>query len=205
MLLILILPLKNTSPIILTKWAFIFIIFSPPFLLCYMKQTNEIVIMVSTDVCFSVGPIQPLYNLKVIDLHHSRDLVKTPDFSRIPNLEQLNLEECTKLVHIHPSIGILRKLVYLNLKKCTSLTSLPNNIFGVSSLKVVNLNGCSKLFHSELLNKARQYDTSDFAIQCQSTSSIFKRLKLMLPFHFFNSRRHNDIVGSLMPSLARFY
>ena len=123
-------------------------------------------------------------NLKIMSLCYSENLVKTPDFRGTPNLERLDLEGCTKLAHIHPSIEHLRKLVYLNLRSCTSLMSHAKSIFGVSSLQVLDLNGCSKLFHSQLLENAR-HDKSDTAIQCQSTSSI-----------------NNDIVGSvMMPSL----
>ena len=59
----------------------------------------------------------------------------------------------------------------------------------------------AQLFHSQLLENAR-HDISDTNIQCQSTSSIFRKLNFMLPFHFFNSTRHND---SVMPSLVGFY
>ena len=84
-----------------------------------------------------------MYNLKIMDLRYSRNLVKTPDFSGTPNLEQLDLAECTNLVHIHPSTGLLRKLVNLHLTNCRSLISLPRSIFGVRSLEVLDLDGCS--------------------------------------------------------------
>ncbi|KAL4357088.1 hypothetical protein HN51_028431 [Arachis hypogaea] len=90
--------------------------------------------------------IKCLYNLKSVDLHGSQNLIKIPDFSKAPNLEMLNLEGCTKLVHIHPSVRFLEKLSYLNLKNCTSLVSIPNRILSISSLQVVNLAGCSKLW-----------------------------------------------------------
>jgi hypothetical protein len=36
-----------------------------------------------------------------------------PDFGDIPNLEELNLNGCIKVVQIDPSIGVLRKLYFL--------------------------------------------------------------------------------------------
>ena len=68
-----------------------------------------------------------------------------PDFSRIPNLERLDLEGCSGLLQLDQSISILPKLKVLNLKKCINLVSIPNSLFGLSSLKFLNLAGCSKL------------------------------------------------------------
>jgi len=71
-----------------------------------------------------------------------------PDFGEMPNLEELNLKDCIKLVQIDPSIGVLRKLVFLKLKDCKNLVSIPNNILGLSSLKYLNFSGCSKVFNN---------------------------------------------------------
>ncbi|KAK7247071.1 hypothetical protein RIF29_41947 [Crotalaria pallida] len=154
------------------------------------------------------GP-KTLHFLRVIDLRQSKYLIKTPDFTGMPNLEKLNLEGCTKLVKIHSSIGLSRKLVLLNLENCTSLKNLPESIFSLSSLEILNLYGCSKLFNNQLLQKGHRSEhltklgISEATIQCQSTSSVHK--KLMLPFHFFNSRRNKDSGGFLLlPSLPSF-
>ncbi|KAH7521160.1 hypothetical protein FEM48_Zijuj07G0003700 [Ziziphus jujuba var. spinosa] len=62
-------------------------------------------------------------NLKFMKLSHSQNLIKTPNFIGVPNLETLVLEGCRNLVEVHPSIGFLEKLRLLNLKDCSSLTS----------------------------------------------------------------------------------
>ncbi|CAI8617353.1 unnamed protein product [Vicia faba] len=62
-----------------------------------------------------------LPNLTHIDLSHSKNLIKMPNFKEIPNLESLALEGCIKLVKIDPSIGTLRRLSRLDLKNCTNL------------------------------------------------------------------------------------
>ncbi|KAF3440403.1 hypothetical protein FNV43_RR18687 [Rhamnella rubrinervis] len=80
-------------------------------------------------------------NLKFIKLGHSRNLIETPDFTGVPNLEGLDLEGCTNLVEVHPSIGILKRLRPVNLKDCFSLRSFPNTI----STESLDLSGCSKL------------------------------------------------------------
>ncbi|KAH9781758.1 ADP-ribosyl cyclase/cyclic ADP-ribose hydrolase [Citrus sinensis] len=88
--------------------------------------------------------IKPLNMLRVLELSHSENLIKTPDFTKVPNLEVLDLEGCTRLREIHQSLLRHNKLILLNLKGCTSLTTLPGEIF-MESLKTLVLSGCSKL------------------------------------------------------------
>ncbi|KAF7822881.1 TMV resistance protein N [Senna tora] len=80
-----------------------------------------------------------------MNLHDSKDLLKMPDFKGLPNLERLDLEGCTGLSQLDPSIAILTKLKFLNLRNCTSLISIPNILFDQSSIETLNLAGCSKL------------------------------------------------------------
>ncbi|KAH9725743.1 ADP-ribosyl cyclase/cyclic ADP-ribose hydrolase [Citrus sinensis] len=65
-------------------------------------------------------------------------------FTKVPNLEVLDLEGCKRLREIHQSLLRHNKLILLNLKGCTSLTTLPGEIF-MESLKTLVLSGCSKL------------------------------------------------------------
>ncbi|XVE50326.1 hypothetical protein DITRI_Ditri01bG0153100 [Diplodiscus trichospermus] len=61
-----------------------------------------------------------------------------------PNLESLILEGCTRIIDVHPSIGVLRRLKLLNLRGCRSLRSLPTKI-GMKSLEILVVSGCSNL------------------------------------------------------------
>jgi len=88
--------------------------------------------------------------LKVLNLNHSQYLKETPDFSRLPSLEQLILKDCPRLRQLHQSIGCLRYLTLLNLKDCTSLSNLPSEIYMLKSLKTLILCGCPKV---DLLEK----------------------------------------------------
>ncbi|KAL3499750.1 hypothetical protein ACH5RR_038843 [Cinchona calisaya] len=88
--------------------------------------------------------IKFLEKLKFIDLSHSKKLIRTPDFTGIPNLERLILEDCSSLVEIHPSAGHLKRLQLLNLRSCTNLRSLPKQII-LEKLEVMILSGCSKV------------------------------------------------------------
>ncbi|KAH9725671.1 ADP-ribosyl cyclase/cyclic ADP-ribose hydrolase [Citrus sinensis] len=87
---------------------------------------------------------KPLNMLRLMKLSHSENLIKTPDFTKVPNLEELDLEGCTRLREIHQSLLRHNKLILLNLKGCTSLTTLPGEIF-MKSLKTLVLSGCLKL------------------------------------------------------------
>lgn len=82
--------------------------------------------------------------MKFIKLSHSQNLIKTPDFTGVPNLESLVLEGCTNLVEVHPSIGILKRLRLMNLKDCLSIRGFPSTI-STESLEICILSGCSKL------------------------------------------------------------
>ncbi|XP_031104452.1 TMV resistance protein N-like [Ipomoea triloba] len=85
-----------------------------------------------------------LDNLKFMNLSHSQKLIRTPDFTGMPNLETLILEECTSLVEIHASVGFLKNLVSLNLKDCVNLKRLPESIH-LEKLEIMILSGCFKL------------------------------------------------------------
>lgn len=85
-----------------------------------------------------------LQKLRFIDLSHSKDLIRSPDFSMLPNLEELVLEGCTELVEVHPSMGQHKKLVTMNLRNCKNLKVLPHRL-EMDSLEKLLLTGCSKV------------------------------------------------------------
>ncbi|GJU07245.1 NB-ARC domains-containing protein [Tanacetum coccineum] len=82
---------------------------------------------------FSYSHIQHLWTapkclrrLKVMKLRYCCNLTTTPDFSEITNLEELDLEGFVNLVSVHPSIGMLKRLVMLNLTDCKRLQKFSN-------------------------------------------------------------------------------
>ncbi|XP_044470285.1 disease resistance-like protein DSC1 [Mangifera indica] len=87
---------------------------------------------------------QVLVNLKYIDLSHSTYLHRIPDLLLMPNLESLNLKDCTILLDSFLSIQNLHKLVILNLQGCKSLKNLSISD-NCQSLREVNLSNCSNL------------------------------------------------------------
>ncbi|PWA37350.1 NB-ARC domains-containing protein [Artemisia annua] len=82
--------------------------------------------------------------LKVMKLRYCLNLISTPDFTEIRNLEELNLEGCVNLVEVHPSIGMLKRLVVLNMRNCKRFESFPLKV-EMDSLQVLSLSGCLKL------------------------------------------------------------
>ncbi|KAL6311215.1 hypothetical protein AAG906_000371 [Vitis piasezkii] len=80
--------------------------------------------------------------LTVLDLSHSRNLVKISNFSTMPKLEKLILEGCTSLLEIDSSIGDLNKLIFLNLNGCKNLDSLPSSFCKLKFLETLIVSGC---------------------------------------------------------------
>lgn len=88
--------------------------------------------------------LQILFNLKTINLRHSKHLQGSLNFSLTPDLESLILEGCSSLLEISSSINCLVKLVIFNLWQCKSVHSLPMSINSKSLRKVI-LSSCSNL------------------------------------------------------------
>ncbi|KAK4570852.1 hypothetical protein RGQ29_029635 [Quercus rubra] len=85
-----------------------------------------------------------LNKLKFIKLEGSLNLIATPDFTGVPNLEKLVFKGCINLRGVHPSIMVLKRLTLLDLEDCKSLRSLPSK-FEMVSLETLILSGCSKI------------------------------------------------------------
>ncbi|KAL7257871.1 hypothetical protein ACSBR1_004062 [Camellia fascicularis] len=116
-----------------------------------------------------------LESLKVFDLSHSHCLTKTPNFSKVPNLERLIFKNCATLVEVHESVRHLQRLVLFNLKDCKSLKKLPKSIGMLKFLETLDISGCSNLeelptelgtmesltvFHANEIDISRLFSTS---------------------------------------------
>ncbi|XP_057978131.1 disease resistance protein L6-like [Malania oleifera] len=89
------------------------------------------------------GHIEMTKKLKVLNLTNCIHLIRTPDFSAYAALERLILEDCGNLVHIDPSIGHLKHLVFLNMRRCTKLNNLPLEMVSMGALKELLVDGTS--------------------------------------------------------------
>ncbi|KAF7815356.1 TMV resistance protein N-like [Senna tora] len=108
---------------------------------------NELVIleMPNSKMSKPWSGLQFFNSLKSLKLSHSIYLIQTPNFKGVPNLESLDLEGCINLGEIHPSLGMLEKLVILNLKGCENLQMLPEFDERMKCLSIIDLTGCKKL------------------------------------------------------------
>ncbi|XP_070001806.1 TMV resistance protein N-like isoform X2 [Nicotiana sylvestris] len=84
-----------------------------------------------------------LPSLRTINLTGSESLMRTPDFTGMPNLEYLDLSFCFNLEEVHHSLGCCSKLIRLDLRGCQSLERFP--CVNVESLQHLDLPGCSSL------------------------------------------------------------
>lgn len=81
--------------------------------------------------------------LTALELKNITSLRSLPiDFSRLPNLTQLDLSGCLNLTEL-PSLSNLLKLEFLNINECSNLETL--NVEGLTSLKEIKALGCWKL------------------------------------------------------------
>ncbi|KAL1828159.1 hypothetical protein ACET3Z_006571 [Daucus carota] len=82
--------------------------------------------------------------LKTLNMSYSH-LSSTPDFTKFPSLETLNLEGCESLEEIDMSIGSLSRLVSLTLRGCVKLKRLPDTICNLRALKILTIDSCISL------------------------------------------------------------
>ncbi|XP_030935970.1 TMV resistance protein N-like [Quercus lobata] len=118
-------------------------------------------------------------NLKFIDLSHSNRLIRTPDFSGVPNLEVLNLSDCFRLVEIHPSIGKLNRLEILNLSWCGQLVEIHPSIGQLSRLRYLDLQHCYFLTVLPTLSSEMESLTVLNTYGCSSLNSFPKFTGIM--------------------------
>ncbi|KAM3690934.1 hypothetical protein ACB098_09G160700 [Castanea mollissima] len=107
--------------------------------------------------------------LKFIDLSYSRNLVLTPDFTGVQNLETLVLNDCGELRELHPSIERLTSLTSLYIRYCKNLVCLPSTICSLKSLESLDLSRCSRFKNLPenpwIIEGLRMLDLSKTAIE----------------------------------------
>ena len=80
-----------------------------------------------------------------MNFNYNQYIRELPDLSSAtPNIKNLVLHDCTKLVKIHDSIGYLDKLECQDLRGCNELQILPSCIV-MKSLKYLHLYDCERL------------------------------------------------------------
>ncbi|XP_057446629.1 disease resistance protein RPP2B-like isoform X2 [Lotus japonicus] len=107
--------------------------------------------LISVNLSCSCSHIKQLWkgakifkDLKLVSFSCCEYLTEILDFSMIPNLESLSLDNCKSLTKVHESVGSLDKLVTLNFLLCSNLKTLPSRL-KLKSLRTLLLTGCSKV------------------------------------------------------------
>ncbi|XP_020872799.1 LOW QUALITY PROTEIN: disease resistance protein RML1A [Arabidopsis lyrata subsp. lyrata] len=122
--------------------------------------------------------IQPLKNLKEIDLSFSYKLKEIPDLSNASKLKILTLSYCTSLVKLPSSISNLQKLKKLNVSSCEKLKVIPTNI-NLASLEEVDMSFCSLLrSFPDISRNIKKLNVVSTQIEKGSPSS-FRRLSCL--------------------------
>ncbi|KAI4313643.1 hypothetical protein L6164_026602 [Bauhinia variegata] len=85
-----------------------------------------------------------LHNLRSINLSFCKYLVKIPDLSQALSLESIDVEDCTSLCHLPPSIFNADSLTTINARGCRGFTSFCSDTRS-KSLERINLSGCTSL------------------------------------------------------------
>ncbi|XP_040960902.1 disease resistance-like protein DSC1 isoform X2 [Gossypium hirsutum] len=141
-----------------------------------------------------------------MNLKGSQNLIKIPDFTTASNLEVLILEGCTKLVDVHPSIGMLKSLKLLNLRDCKSLRNLPTK-FGLESLETLILSGCSSLVRFPEIDRKMERLKTLYLFGCYRVENLSENLQqaklrpnLSSLFKVIVGRRKNPM-PQMLPSL----
>ncbi|KAF3519854.1 hypothetical protein DY000_02062827 [Brassica cretica] len=88
--------------------------------------------------------VQPLQNLKWVDLSHSSEMKELPDLSTATNLLSLDLSYCTSLVELPFSVGDATNLLILNIEYCNNLVEMPSSVENIPNVKIF-FAGCSSL------------------------------------------------------------
>nr|XP_028964884.1 TMV resistance protein N-like [Malus domestica] len=144
-----------------------------------------------------------LERLKILNLSHSLFLIKSPDLSQVPNLEELILENCRSLSKIHPSIGQLQKLSLVNLSECVKLSSLPRDFYKLKSVETLLLNSCLEFreVHEDLgeMISLRILEADNTAISQIPSSTV--RLKNLILLSLDGAELEHDAIPQDLGSL----
>ncbi|CAN6697001.1 unnamed protein product [Malus baccata var. baccata] len=133
-----------------------------------------------------------LEKLKFLNLSHSHYLTQSPDFSKIPNLERLILQDCKCLLDIDQSIGQLEKLVSVDLQR-NSFCRLPS-LGGISKLETLCLNNCTNLSAIPDLPTSLEILEADECIALEKMPD-FSEMSRMRVLHLNHSPKLTEIPG----------
>ncbi|KAH9727027.1 Disease resistance-like protein DSC1 [Citrus sinensis] len=113
-----------------------------------------------TELSLPYGKVEQIWGgkrkalkLKFIDLSHSQYLIRMPDLSEAPNLERINLLNCTNLVSVPSSIQNFNHLKFPQISGSvtelilweTAIKEVPSSVGCLTNLQVLSLSQCTRL------------------------------------------------------------
>ncbi|XP_042962770.1 disease resistance protein RUN1-like [Carya illinoinensis] len=118
--------------------------FPLPYLPNHFQGKNLIVFRMHDSIIKELGNIFRPKNLRTMAFKSCSYLKEIPDLSSTPNLKELTLQYCTRLVKVHDSVGSLEYLSTLCFGGCSKLQILPRSL-KLRSLCRLDLDDCSSL------------------------------------------------------------
>ncbi|XP_076957179.1 TMV resistance protein N-like [Bidens hawaiensis] len=116
---------------------------------------------------------QDLPNLRTIELVGLYNLMETPDFDGLPNLERFILQNSPCLKEIHPSFGRLERLVCVHIQGCSYLNWCPP-ITRSKKLETLVLSGCNVLFKVSDIQQNSTGNLRHVNLESSGTQSIIR-------------------------------
>lgn len=114
--------------------------------------------------------IQPLKNLKEMNLKGSSNLKALPNLSNATKMEILKLSDCKSLVEIPSSFSHLQRLEKLRLRGCISLEVIPADM-NLEFLYDLDMRGCSRLRNIPVMSTRLYFlNISETAVEDVSAS-----------------------------------
>ncbi|KAG6679403.1 hypothetical protein I3842_14G129900 [Carya illinoinensis] len=124
------------------------------------------------------GTLVVLDNLKILKLSNCKNLIEIPDLSGAPNLEIIDLTDCTSLCEVHPSIKELKRLEDLRISGTGIKQLWKGTLVVLHNLKILDLRNSKNLIETPDLTGAPNLEEIYFT-GCTSLCEVHPSIKVL--------------------------